>query len=306
MEQTDEEIRMRRYLLGGLLPEERVEIEDRYLNDGDVYDELLATEDDLLDAYVRGELADDDRQDFETRYLSTPERIEKVEFARALNRAAAMHVHEARQPSVWQRIWASLSATQGIPRWSLAAAMVLVAVSAALLLVQQRRSAMAIQQAQAAQTELRHEEDRLRRRNTDLEQENARKDLQTPQVAQLELPVGTETLLRLSSGASRSAGEPEPEPVLTLQEASAPVGLVLELTDDTYKSYAAALSDPERREVIRAKSLPRQTLDKIDVVVWLVPAHLMPPGDYTVQLKGLNPKGNSEYVGRYTFRVSHK
>lgn len=304
MEQTDQEIRMRRYLLGGLLPEGREDLEDRYLSDGDVYDELLAIEDDLIDAYVRGELAGDDRQDFETRYLSTPERIQKVEFARALNHAAAMHRRETRQPSVWQRIWASLSVTQGIPRWSLAVAMVLVSVSVALLIVQQRRSATVLQQSQAAQVELRHKEDRLRRRNTDLEQANTRKDLQTPQVAQLEVPVETETLLRLSSGDSRSAEDTEP--VLTLQEAAAPVGLMLELSDETYKNYVAALRDPHRRVVIRATSLPRQTVDKIDVVVWLIPAHLMPPGDYTVQLRGLNPKGNSEYAGEYTFRVSHK
>ena len=59
-------------------------MEDRAFADGDYLSALEATEADLIDAYVRGELSQSDRRSFELRFLTSPERRRKVEFARAL------------------------------------------------------------------------------------------------------------------------------------------------------------------------------------------------------------------------------
>jgi anti-sigma factor RsiW len=75
---------MVRYLLGELPDEERVQFEDQYANDEECFDQLLAVEDDLIQDYVRNELAPRERRRFEEYFLISPKRRQKVERARVL------------------------------------------------------------------------------------------------------------------------------------------------------------------------------------------------------------------------------
>ena len=61
---------MQQYLLGRLPEEEEAELERRYLADDALFEELLAIEDDLRDAYVRGELSMPDHDAFQQRLLA--------------------------------------------------------------------------------------------------------------------------------------------------------------------------------------------------------------------------------------------
>src|SRR5215211_4416745 len=72
------------YLLGDLPEEKQSEIEDRAFQDEQYLQGILAAESDLIDEYVRGELSDSARRQFESRFLASAERRRKVEFARAL------------------------------------------------------------------------------------------------------------------------------------------------------------------------------------------------------------------------------
>ncbi len=126
MQRTTDEILMRRYFLGDLPLEERVRLEDRYLLDVALFEGLLAAENDLIDAYVRGELTEAERQQFEMEYLKSPEGHERLDFARALNQVSVLanEAVPARKNSLWKRMWAALSIRQGIPQWALATAVV--------------------------------------------------------------------------------------------------------------------------------------------------------------------------------------
>src|ERR1700686_3525838 len=84
-----DEILLVRYLLGNLTEEEQAQVEDRAFADTDYRDALEAVEADLIDAYVRGGLSPSERREFERRFLTSPGRRSKVEFARALARVAA-------------------------------------------------------------------------------------------------------------------------------------------------------------------------------------------------------------------------
>ena len=79
---TDDETKMIQYLLGQMDPEEQARLEERYMADPESRQELEAAERDLIDQYVRGELADPEQ--FEKYFLNSPRRRQKVEFARAL------------------------------------------------------------------------------------------------------------------------------------------------------------------------------------------------------------------------------
>ena len=74
------------FLLGDLSAKEQVRIEDRALTDPTYLAEIEAAEADLIDAYVRGELPPDWLPGFERRFLRSPSRRSKVEFAKALAR----------------------------------------------------------------------------------------------------------------------------------------------------------------------------------------------------------------------------
>jgi hypothetical protein len=74
----------RRYLLGELSDEECGEIESSLLDDGP-YEELLATEQDMIDRYARGEMDLRERAAFEVHYVdSSPERLKRVAVASAV------------------------------------------------------------------------------------------------------------------------------------------------------------------------------------------------------------------------------
>jgi hypothetical protein len=74
------------YLLG-LLPEKDAErLDELSIGDEDVASRLCAVENDLVDAYVRGRLLGNTLKQFESSYLATPRRHEKVMIARGLLR----------------------------------------------------------------------------------------------------------------------------------------------------------------------------------------------------------------------------
>ena len=77
---------LRSYLLGTLAAEARAELEERILSDPAVYQELLLLEDELIDQYVAGGLSNVERQQFETHFLITAERQNKLRFGQLLKR----------------------------------------------------------------------------------------------------------------------------------------------------------------------------------------------------------------------------
>ena len=121
--------RIRRYLLGGASPEERVYLENAYLADSTLFEELTEAENDLVDSYVRGKLPNQDKEDFEQQYMASPQRRARVQFASALldisqelGPAASLH-----RPVL--RRWLTFSQWIPMLRWSMAvgaAAIILV------------------------------------------------------------------------------------------------------------------------------------------------------------------------------------
>src|SRR6266404_2721475 len=87
--------RIRRYLLGQLSDGAREEIEQDLLANEELFQELLVSEDEIIDEYLGGKLSADERANFETHFLATPERHEKLKFGRAFDRFLTSQVSEA-------------------------------------------------------------------------------------------------------------------------------------------------------------------------------------------------------------------
>lgn len=76
------------YLLGDL-PEAETEIfDERSFTDDAFAERLTAAENDLIDGYIQGDLSGESLKKFESVYLATPLRRQKVEFAKSLQTIA--------------------------------------------------------------------------------------------------------------------------------------------------------------------------------------------------------------------------
>ena len=80
---SNSETKRARYLLGLSFPAEREQIESEYFADDEAFQAMLTAEDDLIDAYARGELAGEERRRFEKRFGSSLNGRDRIQFARA-------------------------------------------------------------------------------------------------------------------------------------------------------------------------------------------------------------------------------
>lgn len=80
---------IRRYLLGELDEREQEQLEQRVITDPDYKEEVLITEEELLEEFVNGKLPPRDLESFTRVYSSSPAHRRKVKIAQALNRYAA-------------------------------------------------------------------------------------------------------------------------------------------------------------------------------------------------------------------------
>ncbi|HKP47516.1 MAG TPA: CHAT domain-containing protein [Pyrinomonadaceae bacterium] len=124
----DGELNARLYLLGALSDPDSENFEQQLLTAEGFYDELLAAENELVDDYLARRLRKDEQQMFERHFLNSPERAQKLRFAKALQRYAAEHtgastVLSKPVPGRWSNFFASPLRTLAV------AAVVLLAVA---------------------------------------------------------------------------------------------------------------------------------------------------------------------------------
>src|SRR5215831_13928504 len=108
------------YLLGELSEAQSAELEQSYFSEPQLFEEIVAAENDLVDSYARGQLSREERQRFETYYLSHPARQDRAAFAGAMTakidqldavgaRKKSRDSWSTRFTALWQRpalVWA--------------------------------------------------------------------------------------------------------------------------------------------------------------------------------------------------------
>jgi hypothetical protein len=77
---------IKKYLLGNLEESSKTQLEERLLNDAQLFEEVLIAEDELVDHYVAGRLNIDDKVRFESHFLVTPDRIRKIQFGHTFHK----------------------------------------------------------------------------------------------------------------------------------------------------------------------------------------------------------------------------
>ncbi|MGA9997422.1 MAG: hypothetical protein WBP93_18530, partial [Pyrinomonadaceae bacterium] len=95
---SEDEVNLKRYLLGELPRDEQVLVEERLFLDGEYLLHLQALEDSLIDDYLYDELSLNERERFETQFLSKPGRNEDLKIAQALKRYCEAEAEAATLP----------------------------------------------------------------------------------------------------------------------------------------------------------------------------------------------------------------
>jgi hypothetical protein len=300
--------RLRQYLLNQLDEDARAHVERQYLTDGQLFERLVLAEDELIDAYVADALPLEDRQRFETAFLSTSGRRERVAFARSL-REVVSQADRADAPAaagIAEMFVAWLRG--GSPwRWATAALAVTLLLGGSWLAVDRARlnGALAGSQAELARRtrELQQQVEAERTRADDLAAARDRAPLDPGGQ-----PSGTGSPTRsplvatfaLAPRLTRN-GEATMVPV---EGGTALVRLQLQLETNTHPRYRPRLTTVAGDEVWSQQAVPaRTTRDGIDVGVEL-PASLLESRDYVLTLDGVRQDGVSEEVAAYSFRVS--
>jgi hypothetical protein len=274
--QTYDDRLLTRYLLGSLGDEETERLDELSIADDEFASRLQAVEDDLVDAYVRGELSGEILEQFRSFYLSSGRRRAKVQFAEALFRATDLRQAATRRER--SRTWLS--------EWALAAACLLLAAGG-LLLYQNLRLRDEVKQAQAAIAAL--------RQHVQTAVPPPPLEKSPPQ------PPRVQTVAMFLAPQPRAAS---PLPTLKLPPETDQALLHLGLESDEFAGYRAGLRNPATNQIVwRSDLLHSSTRQNRRVVSVSIPGAVFEPGNYTLELSGIIGGHRNEFVSSYTFRI---
>ena len=302
-QRTDEAWQVK-YLLGNLTEEEQVQVEERAFADVDYLRSLEATEADLIDAYVRGELSQADRRNFEFRFLTSPGRRSKVEFARALatvtSEAKTQESAAAERPSFIRALWGWNPAVQ----FAAAAAVLICVVGGAWLYSENAAMRSRIVALDAERRGFQVREQNLRRRLKEEESRTAALTAQSPPLSEAPSEATRAPLvasLILAPGLSRGEARVE-RLVLSPSVQIARIEIQLDSRDD-YPRFRAELRTRRGEEVLSRSNLVGRKSGPGFAVAVDVPATALAVGDYELALKGIAADHSSQDVGYYYFGV---
>ena len=274
--------RLIRYLVGSLREDESERFDELSISDDEFASRLRGVEDDLVDAYVRGELAADIRGRFESLYLTSRSRHEKVRFAEALaehrSRASVAGAGDAEpRPQAGRRY---------VRQWAMAAAATLVLAAGGYLFVERMRNPRP-QPAAPSRTAA----------PTPAVPEAGPPTATVAKPIPPDAPVLSFVLLPPTRGISEPPG-------LVLPAGTAKVELRAVLESDDLPRYRIALKDLATDQIIwrSARLSPATSLGNRVVSVTL-DATLLKSQRYMLEVTGFSAAGRAELVGSYPFRL---
>lgn len=96
---VEDEEKLKRYLLAQLTLEEQLSVQEQLFLDAEYLQRLQAVEDELIDDYVYDELTANERERFESHFLSQLGRDKDLRFAKALKRYTSEAPSQMREPA---------------------------------------------------------------------------------------------------------------------------------------------------------------------------------------------------------------
>ena len=279
-----------RYLLGTMTDEEKIHIEQSYFGDDELFELLLALEQELKQRYALGMLTGNDAVLFEQRYLQQPGLQNELDFARSFVR----HVHRLPSPHNWRAtVMEWFRSMQKTTQLAFALCL-LAALAGGWFAIRFAILTGSLNTLEAERSLLEQKEKTLQQQLAD-EQLRSR-DL-TENLEKAKLPIVS---FVLSPGSVRSAGD---APKLLLPSSPAQLLLLLDLEGVTQsESYDAVLYDERNAIVMRWEGLQCVRGANGLQVGLVAETKLLKARSYKIDLVG---KRKSEKV-EYLFAVNGK
>jgi hypothetical protein len=298
---------LRRYLLQDLRDSEQTEVEDELFTQESATEQLFRAEAELIDAYVTNELSQRDRTLFETRFVTSSRRAERVKTAELLLSRAA-----ASKPASTARSRTSLGAMADLFRLPYArplvalgfvfvcavSSVVSIFVSSSVL----RREIARSTAAPTNKTVGKHEEAPAQQQTyvTKSELDQVMAELRDRQNRASEKPLFAFVLAPSAVRSTHSAQQ------LVVPRGSSAVKLQLTIIGDAnYRTYRAVLRDTDQNQIWSGTVDGRRAADT-RTAEFVAPASALAPGEYTVELAGDPGSGSFESVQEYFFSVVRK
>ena len=282
------------YLLGSLPPEESERLDELSIADDAVSLQLSEVENDLVDAFARGELSAETARQFKSHYLSTPRRKRKLQFAQALHSlqeaSAIGALGVPTKAKEHEGIWQIVSGWR-LPQWGFAAAAVALLGVCAYLGFANMRLQQQLQNAAAERAAVDRQVRDLQRHSQEPEWKQATNAKVAPlQIAAFALMPSV-----------RGAGEP---PTIRIEPGSELVVLTLFLETDEFAKYQATLEDSaSRRDLWHSTALTAQKNGARKTVTFAIRPELLRGQNYVVLLSGVRPNGSTEMITGYPFKA---
>lgn len=272
-----ERLLIRRYLLGELDERDQEQLEQRVITNPDYREEVLITEEELLEEFVNGTLSLREHELFTRMYSSSPAKRRKVKIARALNRYAAKHspVVQPMAQKSWARSFRELFRTKNRFHQLSLAALILVIVAGSLLvywLLSHERSA---------------QYDALLRLNQF-----------GSELLQPDSSVVSESLPPLSF---RGAGAPRN---ISITKQTRIVQLRLPDPSGGAYSFRAILKRSDGAEVFTLADLRARQIEQHSVLVLQIPAQMLTPHVYQLEIYEKRADGTYESPSTYLLNVA--
>jgi hypothetical protein len=306
------------FLLGAASEEDTEHLDELSITDDALASRLSAVEHDLVDAYVSGELSGTTLERFDSHYLSSPRRQQRVRFAQTfqqLTEKADIRREtrvEGSKPGFASRFFAAPRLAFG---WGFAAASLLILVAVGYLLLENARMRASLTSAQAERTALQQHEQELQRQldqqrstldQTTKELEGERQSLAEAenQLAASGPSSATDQEFRLSFvllPPLRSAG---PVPEFHLQASTRYVDVKMVFEADDFQSYRVTLKNPATNQPIwQSRALRPVSKGQRESVSVSLSAGSLKPQTYFLELTGIGSSGAVEAIGTYPFKV---
>jgi len=312
---------LRHYLLGMVSDEQQNEIEERYFGDDEYFEEMLAAEDELVEAYVDGELSRRERKRFEEYLLPNPRWQQKVATIRALGHILNEENAGVSEEKVgllkrcvdwWQEFTASFFEQSLVRGFAYAAILVMILFGSIRIGRQFQNFREKIVNLEATQNQLARQGEQLRQQleqQTKIADEFSQKfDQEKQQRLKLEQLLdkiksqpAQMLAFSLEPGLLRDTSEPKR---LVIPKAAQLVQLELILDSAVdYKNYAVTIKTVEGNEIWSKTGLMAQQAQWGQKVIVKIPSIALPLNDYILTLQGITPDGEFEVVQRYFFRT---
>ena len=309
------------YLLGELPEEQQVEIEDRAFADKEFLASITAVENDLIDEYVRGEMPDAVRRQFESLFLASAERRKRVQFAKALTQVTKeSRVQKSIAAPVavsWRdSLEAFFRSLNPVGKFAMAAVVLVVVAGGGWLVMETwrlRNQLTTLQAENQSRQNLEQQVELQRRRNEELtarlnqekqqreQSEEALRQLSETANANTPAPPPVIASLTLLPGISRGGGD---RPSLVLAPDARLVRLQIGIDpEEQYKTFAVDLRSVGGQHVWTRGNLTARNGRRARSLGLTLPATALRPGEYELKLSGVTDTGATEDVGFYYFVV---